>query len=68
MEKRQDDGDIDFDIRMLELDTAFAYGIPFDDSWYSIPKRAREAMIAGKLGKDWMKMLSEEEVVRKAHK
>jgi hypothetical protein len=50
---------------MMELETATLYGIPFDEHWYSIPVYTREIMIAGKLGKGWMTMLSEEEATRK---
>jgi hypothetical protein len=50
---------------MFELETAKASGIPFDERWYSIPKYGREIMIAGRLGRQWLDMLSEEEAIRK---
>ena len=66
IERRQEEGDVDFSIRMIELETANACGIRFDADWYSIPIYDREIMIAGRLGRQWISMLSEEEAVRKA--
>ena len=66
IERRQEEGDADFSVRMFELETAQAFSIAFDESWYSIPKYSRETMIAGRLGRQWISMLSEEEAIRKS--
>jgi hypothetical protein len=64
IQQRQEQGDSDFDIRMFEMESAKEYGIPFDEHWYSIPLYTREIMIAGRLGRHWIDMLNEEEIMR----
>jgi hypothetical protein len=49
---------------MFEAETAKAYGILFDEHWYSIPLYTREIMIAVRLGRNWIDMLSQEEAMR----
>jgi hypothetical protein len=49
---------------MFEMESAKEYGIPFDEHWYSIPLYTREIMIAGRLGRHWIDMLNEEEIMR----
>lgn len=66
IKQRQEQGDSDFDIRMFEMETARDYGILFDEHWYSIPTYTREIMIAGRLGRHWIDMLSQEEAIRNA--
>lgn len=46
------------------METAKEYGILFDEHWYSIPLYTREIMIAGRLGRNWIDMLNQEEAMR----
>lgn len=58
----------DFSERLLEAETAMAYGIPFDNSWYSMSTETRCTMIAGRVGRAWMSSLQEQEIMAKATK
>jgi hypothetical protein len=53
---------VDYNVRLLEAETAMAYGIQFDDSWYGIPELTRATMIAARLGRQWLDSLQSEEL------
>ena len=57
---------VQYNTRLLESDTAKEYGIPFDNNWYSLHVKTREVMVAGRLGKQWLDMLQEEDAVRRS--
>jgi hypothetical protein len=42
------------------------FGIPYDASWYSLPVKSREMMIASRIGRLWINSLSEEEALENA--
>ena len=44
-------GKLDHEPRLYEVEMAAQMGIPFDHHWYSMPKEAREQLIAGKLAR-----------------
>jgi hypothetical protein len=52
---------VDYNVRLLEAETAMAYGIQFDESWYEIPEVTRANMIAARLGRQWLDSLQAEE-------
>lgn len=39
-----------------------AYSITYDDTWYTISVLARANMIAGRLGRQWLESLQQEEI------
>jgi len=55
------DDRIDYSIRVLEMETAMAFSVIFDDSWYSIPMKTRAVMIAGRIGRNWIESLDARE-------
>jgi hypothetical protein len=65
-EKNSGRDQVDYNIRLLEAETAMAYSIQFDDSWYTIPEITRATMIAARLGRQWMESLQAEELAPKS--
>jgi hypothetical protein len=61
-ERHSSDEKVDYGVRLLEIETAMAYSIQFDNTWYSIPAMTRATMIAGRLGRQWLASLQDEEV------
>lgn len=53
-------------INYMEALTAGELGIPYDETWFSIPIKSRNYMVAARLGKEWIKGLHEEEAARMA--
>jgi hypothetical protein len=58
-------GKFSYNVRMIEADAAVSMGIRFDETWYSIPKRTREYMIAVRSAKQWIESISSYEASMK---
>ena len=61
-------GNLDYDVRLLEAETAYDLGIEFGNKWYDIPVIAREHMIATRLARQWMETLASEEAVKESQR
>ena len=57
---------VHYNVRLLEIETAMAYSIAFDEDWYGLPVLKRAVMIAGRLGRQWLQSLQEEEIASKS--
>lgn len=53
-------------INYMESLTAAELGIPYDETWFSIPIKSRNYMVATRLGREWLSSLHEEESVKKS--
>ena len=58
--------ELDHNVRLLEAETAYDLGIPFDNTWYNMPVEAREYMIATRLARNWIQSLANEKAVQDA--
>lgn len=65
--ERKDKNSGEYSERVLEAETAMEYGIPFDESWYTIPLPSRTVMVAGRMGRMWIDTLGKEEAMEKMH-
>jgi hypothetical protein len=61
--KNSNQEQVDYNMRMLEIETAMAYSIVFDERWYEISMKTRATMVAGRLGRQWLESLQSEEMV-----
>lgn len=51
-------------MRFIEAVTAYELGIPFNETWFEMPLKSREYMVATRLGKEWIRNLHEEYAVK----
>jgi hypothetical protein len=61
-ERNEKKDQVNYNVRLLEAETAMEYSIQFDDTWYNIPEITRANMIAARLGRQWLDSLQQEEV------
>lgn len=61
---REDDSLSSTSMSFIEATTAFELGIPYDETWFSIPIKSRSYMVAARLGKEWLANLHEETAMK----
>jgi hypothetical protein len=57
---------VNFNVRLLEAETAKDNGISFGNDWYSIPVQVREYMIAARLARQWIETLQADDIMRRS--
>jgi hypothetical protein len=61
---KMDTSPVEFNVRLLAVETAQAHGIAFDEQWYALPLYTRHVMIAARVGRQWLTTLQEELVMK----
>lgn len=61
---REEEGLSSTGLSYMESSTALELGIPYDETWFSIPLKSREYIMATRIARDWLKSLHEENAMR----